>query len=308
MDDKPNIDIVVKTFLRLQSEICERFEEMDTDCPFVEETWTHTGGGGGRTRIIQGGHVFDKGGVNFSHVTGCRLPESATAKKPVIEGKPFEASGVSIVMHPRNPFVPTSHMNVRFFIADADSDNPVWWFGGGYDLTPYYGFVDDCVHWHTTAREACDKFDENYYADFKARCDQYFYLPHRKEARGIGGLFFDDFCDRGFDSSLAFVETIGLSYIDAYVPIVEMRYAHPFNDEHKEFQNYRRGRYVEFNLLYDRGTLFGLQSGGRTESILMSLPPRVEWKYGWRAQPGSEEESLVEFYLQPRDWASMTAA
>ena len=305
MEESPNIQSAVDMFRKLQDRICAGFEVLDPGHPFVHEDWVHGGGGGGLTRVIQGGNLFEKGGVNFSRVKGDRLPAAASARRPHIQGRPFEAAGVSIVMHPRNPFVPTSHMNVRCFVAGEGTEDAIWWFGGGYDLTPYYGNVEDCIHWHRTAKDACDRFDENYYPEFKASCDEYFYLPHRHEARGIGGLFFDDFADQDFSHSLEFVKAVGNSYMDAYLPIVKRRSILPFEKHHRQFQAYRRGRYVEFNLLYDRGTLFGLQSGGRTESILMSLPPRVQWKYNWQASPGSAEAELVDFYLKPRDWATM---
>jgi coproporphyrinogen III oxidase len=253
--------------------------------------------------VISDGNVFEKGGVNFSHVFGDSLPPSASATRPEMAGRSFQAMGVSLVIHPSNPFVPTSHANFRFFIAEKPGEAPVWWFGGGYDLTPYYGNEDDCRHWHQVAKTSCEPFGDELYPRFKKECDEYFYLPHRKETRGIGGLFFDDFNETGFDKSFEMVRTIANSYIKAYGPIVEARKGLSFNESQKQFQRYRRGRYVEFNLVYDRGTLFGLQSGlGRVESILMSLPPEVRWVYDWHPEPGSEEERLYTDFLRPRDW------
>jgi len=258
--------------------------------------------GGGRTRLIENGGVFEKGGVNFSHVKGSQLPKSATDARLELIGCSFEAMGVSLVMHPENPFVPTTHLNVRCFVAKKADGEMVWWFGGGYDLTPYYGFEEDCCHWHQTAKAACDPFGETVYPRFKKWCDDYFFLKHRGEPRGIGGLFFDDINEWDFETCFAFLKSIGDSFLKAYVPIVEKRKAMAYTAQQRQFQLYRRGRYVEFNLVYDRGTLFGLQSGGRTESILMSLPPRVEWRYNWRPDPGTKEFELYEKYLVPRDW------
>ena len=286
----------------LQNDLCRAIGQLEPDQSFREDQWRHESGGGGITRIIEKGTVFEKGGVNFSRVAGQRLPAASTLSRKGIAGKPFEATGVSVVMHPLNPYVPVSHMNVRFFVADPESDSPVWWFGGGYDLTPCYGFTEDCVHWHKTARATCRRFGDHFYAVFKQRCDEYFFIGHRNEPRGIGGLFFDDFNELGFDKSFDFMQGIGNSFAHAYLPIVEKRKDFPFTDKQREFQRYRRGRYVEFNLVYDRGTLFGLQSGGRTESILMSLPPRVEWRYDFKAEPGSEEARLTDYFLIPRDW------
>jgi coproporphyrinogen III oxidase len=248
------------------------------------------------------GSVFEKGGVNFSHVHGTQLPPSATAARPELAGRSFEAMGVSLVIHPENPYVPTSHANVRFFIAEKEGEEPVWWFGGGYDLTPYYGNEEDCRHWHQTARAACQPFGPEIYPRFKQWCDEYFFLKHRNEPRGVGGLFFDDYNQAGFEQSFALTRSVGDSYIDAYLPIVRRRKHVPWGQRERQFQLYRRGRYVEFNLVYDRGTLFGLQTGGRTESILMSLPPLVRWEYDWQPEPGSAEAELYQFYLQPRQW------
>jgi coproporphyrinogen III oxidase len=293
---------VVDFLKQLQSNCCDALQAFDPQTPFQEDLWEHRSGGGGITRVIENGGVFEKGGVNFSNIRGDSLPDSATASRAQISGKPFQATGVSLVLHPLNPFVPTCHMNVRFIIIDPDSNEPVWWFGGGYDLTPCYGFEEDCRHWHQTAKTACDGFDPEYYEKFKLHCDEYFYLQHRNEARGVGGLFFDDLNEPGFSRSFEFVQSVGESFIKAYTPIVERRLNCEYDESNKRFQRYRRGRYVEFNLVYDRGTLFGLQSRGRTESILMSLPPVVEWRYNWAPAMGSDEKKLTDFYLQPRDW------
>ncbi len=293
----------VKNYLlNLQDEICQSLQTFEPDVQFVEDAWERAEGGGGRSRVLTDGQVIEKGGVNFSHVSGDAMPASATAHRPELAGRSFEAMGVSLVIHPLNPYVPTSHANVRFFIAEKEGADPVWWFGGGYDLTPYYGNVEDCVHWHRTAKEACDAFDASYYAKFKNWCDDYFYLKHRGEARGVGGLFFDDFNEGGFDHAFAFMRAVGDSYCAAYCPIMEKRKNHPWSEKQKHFQLYRRGRYVEFNLVFDRGTLFGLQTGGRTESILMSLPPLVRWEYNWQPEAGSDEDKLYTDYLPARDW------
>lgn len=300
----PDFDSVFAYFRQLQDQICHALEQVDGGDGFIEDTWQYDKGGGGRSRVLEQGAVFEKAGVNFSEVFGSQLPESATRERPQITGKPFRAGGVSLVIHPRNPFVPTCHMNVRLIVADYQGDNPAWWFGGGYDLTPYYPFEEDCRHWHATARDACDRVDTDYYPRFKKWCDDYFFLKHRNETRGIGGLFFDDFVEGGFDHSLALVKSVGDSFIDAYLPIVKRRRHLPWSDEQETFQQIRRGRYVEFNLVYDRGTIFGLQSGGRTESILMSLPPRVQWRYDMQLPAGSLEAKLVTDFLRPRDWLS----
>lgn len=298
----PNKDAVKQYLLSLQNSICESLEEVEPSKKFLEDTWVRAEGGGGRSRVLVDGDVIEKGGVNFSHVYGSRMPASATAHRPELAGRSFEAMGVSLVIHPQNPFVPTSHMNVRFFVAEKEGEQPVWWFGGGYDLTPYYGNKDDCIHWHTTAKAACDPFDTSFYPRFKKWCDEYFYLKHRDEARGIGGLFFDDFNELDFKQSFAFLKSIGDSYVSAYLPIVQNRHGIIYNERERQFQLYRRGRYVEFNLVFDRGTLFGLQTGGRTESILMSLPPLVRWEYDYQPQPGSQEALLTEQFLPPQDW------
>ena len=293
---------VKEYLLDLQDRICQQLQELEPTAKFREDAWDREGGGGGRTRVIENGSVFEKGGVNFSHVYGTQLPPSATAARPELAGRSFEAMGVSLVIHPLNPLVPTSHANVRFFIAEQEGEEPVWWFGGGYDLTPYYGDTADCKQWHTTAKAACDPFGKDIYPRFKEWCDTYFHLKHRDEARGVGGLFFDDFNELGFDDSFALMRAIGDSYTEAYAPIVKKHAGRPYTETQKNFQLYRRGRYVEFNLVFDRGTLFGLQSGGRTESILMSLPPQVSWQYDWHPEPGSEEAELYDAFLPIRDW------
>lgn len=286
--------------LALQDRICAGLEAIDGG-QFVEDTWQRDAGGGGRTRVMEGGAVIEKGGVNFSHVYGDAMPASATAHRPELAGRRFNAMGVSLVIHPRNPYAPTSHANVRFFIAEADGQEPIWWFGGGFDLTPYYPFDEDIVHWHQTAKAACDPFGEQVYADYKRWCDDYFFLKHRGETRGVGGLFFDDLNAGGFEHCFALTQSIGEAYIQAYAPILAKRKDTPYGEREKDFQLYRRGRYVEFNLVFDRGTLFGLQTGGRTESILMSLPPLVTWKYNYTPEAGSAEARLTD-YLKPRDW------
>ncbi|WP_457674013.1 oxygen-dependent coproporphyrinogen oxidase [Thiolapillus sp.] len=301
MKDKPDIQAVKHYLLALQDNICSGLAELD-DRDFAEDSWEREQGGGGRSRVLEDGSVLEKAGVNFSHIHGDRLPGSATAARPELAGRGFEALGVSLVIHPRNPHVPTSHANVRFFIAEKAGEEPVWWFGGGYDLTPYYGVEEDCIHWHRTARDICRPFGEDVYPRYKQWCDEYFYLKHRNEPRGIGGLFFDDLNQWGFERSFAFMRAVGDSYLDAYLPIVKQRMNTPWEERERDFQLYRRGRYVEFNLVYDRGTLFGLQSGGRTESILMSLPPLVKWRYDWQPESGSAEARLYEYFLKPRDW------
>ena len=299
---QPDIDAVRKYLLCLQDNICKELEAIDGEAKFELDQWQREAGGGGRTRVLNAGRVFEQGGVNFSEVSGDNMPPSATANRPELAGRSFRAMGVSLVIHPRNPFVPTSHANVRFFIAEKEGEAPIWWFGGGYDLTPYYGNEDDVIHWHQTAKAACEPFGEEVYPRFKAWCDEYFYLKHRDERRGVGGLFFDDLNEWGFERCFAFMQAVGNSYLPAYLPIVQKRMDTPFGDEERDFQLYRRGRYVEFNLVYDRGTLFGLQSGGRTESILMSLPPLVKWRYNWQPEPGSAEARLYSDFLLPRDW------
>ncbi|MCW8887180.1 MAG: oxygen-dependent coproporphyrinogen oxidase [Motiliproteus sp.] len=296
----------VKPFMEsLQEQICDGLQQLEPSARFVEECWTKESGGGGRSRVISSGSVIEKGGVNFSHVMGENMPASATAHRPELAGRSYQAVGVSLVIHPDNPFVPTSHANVRFFIAEKPGEEPIWWFGGGFDLTPYYGFDEDCRDWHRQAKAACDPFGADRYQNYKEWCDRYFYLKHRNEPRGVGGLFFDDLNEPDFDHCFDFVKGVGETYLKAYMPIVERRKDHPFTEQHKEFQRYRRGRYVEFNLVYDRGTLFGLQSGGRTESILMSLPPEVRWEYNWQPEAGTEEARLYEHFLVAKDWAEM---
>jgi coproporphyrinogen III oxidase len=286
--------------LVLQDRICAGLEAIDGS-QFVEDTWQRDAGGGGRTRVMEGGAVIEKGGVNFSHVYGDAMPASATAHRPELAGRRFNAMGVSLVIHPRNPHAPTSHANVRFFIAEAEGQEPIWWFGGGFDLTPYYPFDEDIVHWHQTAKAACDPFGGQVYADYKRWCDDYFFLKHRGETRGVGGLFFDDLNAGGFEQCFGLTQSIGEAYFQAYAPILAKRKDTPYSEREKDFQLYRRGRYVEFNLVFDRGTLFGLQTGGRTESILMSLPPLVTWKYNYTPEAGSAEARLTG-YLKPRDW------
>ena len=299
--------VTVRNYLlNLQDNICAALTKVDGS-EFTEDAWQHQGSalihsGDGRTRVMADSVVIEKGGVNFSHVKGSNLPPSASAKRPELAGKAFEAMGVSLVIHPNNPFAPTSHMNVRFFVAGAETDNPIWWFGGGFDLTPYYGFDEDAKHWHQTAKKACEPFGKDVYAEYKKWCDDYFYLKHRDEQRGIGGLFFDDLNEPNFELSFAQMQSVGDHFVPAYVPILEKRKDLDFSAEQRDWQLYRRGRYVEFNLVFDRGTLFGLQSGGRTESILMSLPPLVKWEYQREITPDSFEEKLMNVYLKPQDW------
>lgn len=300
------IERVKKYLLELQDSICRGLETEDGSGRFEEDLWERKAGGGGRTRVLEQGDVFEQAGVNFSHVFGNRLPPSATAARPELEGRDFQALGISLVIHPRNPHVPTSHANVRFFIANKpgagnDEDDSVWWFGGGYDLTPYYPNIEDVVHWHQTVKDTCQPFGDDVYPRYKQWCDDYFYLKHRNETRGVGGLFFDDLNEWDFERCFDFMQTIGNSYLPAYLPIVKRRKQTEYNERERAFQLYRRGRYVEFNLVYDRGTLFGLQSGGRTESILMSLPPLVSWRYNYQPKTGSAEAEL-DNYLKPRDW------
>ena len=300
---------VERYLLNLQDRICAAIEQADGAGRFIEDAWRRDdvgaeavqSGGGGRTRVLKQGAVFEQAGVNFSRVQGERLPPSASAHRPELAGRAWTALGVSLVIHPHNPYVPTTHLNVRYFEARADADEPGWWFGGGFDLTPYYAFDDDILHWHRVAHDLCAPFGADVYAKYKRWCDEYFYLKHRGETRGVGGLFFDDLSAGGFGNSFAFQQAVGNGFLDAYIPIVEKRKSTPFGEREREFQLYRRGRYVEFNLVYDRGTLFGLQSGGRTESILMSLPPRVRFEYAYAPEAGSPEARLAE-YLRPRDW------
>jgi coproporphyrinogen III oxidase len=298
----PDKAAVKAYLLDLQDRICKTLAAEDGGAEFIEDSWVRAEGGGGRSRVLTNGKVIEKGGVNFSHVHGTQMPASATAHRPELAGRAFEAMGVSLVIHPHNPYVPTSHANVRFFIAEKEGAAPVWWFGGGYDLTPYYANEADVVHWHQTAKNACNPHGEELYPRFKKWCDEYFYIKHRDEARGVGGLFFDDYNAESFEHSFAVMRAVGDSYVPAYQPIVNARKAVPFAERERDFQLYRRGRYVEFNLVYDRGTLFGLQTGGRTESILMSLPPLVRWEYDWQPEVGSAEAELYEKFLPQRDW------
>lgn len=293
----------VKAFLLdLQDRICRALEQQDGEAVFEQDQWERAQGGGGRSRVLRQGRVFEQAGVNFSHVFGRKMPASATAHRPELAGRSFEAMGVSLVIHPNNPYVPTSHANVRFFIAEKEGEAPVWWFGGGFDLTPFYPFAEDCQHWHDTAKALCAPYGEDVYQQHKDWCDKYFFLPHRCETRGVGGLFFDDLNEWGFEKSFSYMRAVGNGYLEAYLPIVEKRHPTPYGEREREFQLYRRGRYVEFNLVYDRGTLFGLQSGGRTESILMSMPPLARWEYCYEPEPGSPEADLYENYLKPREW------
>jgi coproporphyrinogen III oxidase len=296
-----DLDAVKQYLLALQEDICKQLEAIDGGS-FVEDSWQREEGGGGRSRVLENGAIIEKGGVNFSHVFGTRLPPSATAHRPELAGRHWQAMGVSLVIHPRNPYAPTSHANVRFFIAEKEGEQPVWWFGGGFDLTPYYGNEEDVRHWHQTAHDACQPFGDDIYPRFKTWCDEYFFLKHRNEARGVGGLFFDDYNAPGFTDSFALMRAVGDAYIRAYRPILEKRKDTPYGERERDFQLYRRGRYVEFNLVLDRGTLFGLQSGGRTESILMSLPPLVSWRYDWQPEAGSAEAELTEKFLPAQDW------
>lgn len=295
-------DAVKAWLLDLQDRIVAELEQEDGEGRFIEDAWDRAEGGGGRSRVLADGAVFEKAGVNFSHVFGDQLPPSASAHRPELAGRSFQAMGVSLVIHPRNPYVPTSHANVRFFVAEKEGEAPVWWFGGGFDLTPFYGYEEDAVGWHRVARDACQPFGDEIYPEFKAWCDDYFFIKHRGEPRGVGGLFFDDFNRLGFEDSFALTRSIGDAYVRAYRPIVARRKATPFGQRERDFQLYRRGRYVEFNLVYDRGTLFGLQSGGRTESILMSLPPLVRWDYDWHPEAGTPEAELYEKFLIHREW------
>lgn len=285
----------------LQSRIVESLELVDGK-NFLHDSWNRPEGGGGTSCLLEEGNVFERAGVGFSHVLGSKLPPAATIAHPEAAGRNWEAMGVSLVLHPRNPYVPTVHMNIRFFVAEKEGETPIWWFGGGMDLTPYYGFTDDCVHFHRTNKTALDAFDAAYYPDFKKHCDKYFHLKHRKEPRGIGGIFFDDFNELGFERSFELHRAVGDSFLQAYLPIVQRRKDSPYTENERDFQAYRRGRYVEFNLVYDRGTLFGLQSNGRTESILMSMPPVVKWRYDWKPEANSPESKLYSDFLIDKDW------
>ena len=296
----------VETYLTtLQSRICERLELIDQSAGFATESWDRPEGGGGISRVLADGDVIEKGGVNFSHVVGSSMPASETQHRPELAGRSFRALGVSLVIHPRNPHAPTSHANVRMFMAEKPGAEPVWWMGGGFDLTPYYGYEEDAVSWHTQAKAACDPFGEAVYPRFKQWCDDYFYIPHRQEPRGVGGLFYDDLNEWGFDQTFAFMRSVGDGFLNAYAPILERRKDTPWTEEERQWQLYRRGRYVEFNLVHDRGTLFGLQTNGRTEAILMSLPPLVRWEYGLTPGEGTPEARLMSDFLPPRDWLSV---
>ena len=299
-----NLDVEnVKQYLtHLQDSICEALEQEDETGLFREDAWQREEGGGGRSRVLVDGEVFESAGINFSHVHGAGLPASATAHRPELAGRSFQALGVSLVIHPLNPYIPTSHANVRFFIAEKEGAEPVWWFGGGFDLTPYYAFEQDVVHWHTIAKQACEPFGVDVHQRYKRWCDEYFFLKHRNEPRGVGGLFFDDLNEWEFEKCFAFMQSVGDHYLGAYQPIVNRRKDTPYGERERDFQLYRRGRYVEFNLVYDRGTLFGLQTGGRTESILMSMPPLVKWRYNWQPDAGTPEAELYEKFLAPKNW------
>lgn len=297
-----DINVVKEYLLTLQARITYALQDADADLALQQDDWQRKSGGGGRSRVMQDGKVFEQAGINFSHVYGDSLPPSASAGRPELARRSFQALGDSLVIHPLNPYVPATHMNVRFLVAEKKDAEPVWWFGGGFDLTPFYGFEEDARYWHKTAKEACVEFGEDVYPKYKKWCDEYFYIRHRQEPRGIGGLFFDDLNEWGFKKCFAFMQSIGDHFLKAYLPIVERRKDMSYGERERNFQLYRRGRYVEFNLVYDRGTLFGLQSGGRTESILMSLPPQVKWQYNWQPEPGSAEAELYEKFLKPRDW------
>jgi len=303
--DIPEPEAVLTWLTNFQESVIAAMVDLDPRARFSTDRWERPGGGGGVSRACVNGDVLEKAGVNFSSVQGTSLPASATATRPELAGRPFRAMGVSMVMHPHNPYCPTSHANIRF-MAVGEPGKVSWWFGGGFDLTPYYGFTEDARAWHRAAAAACAPFGKSLYAKYKAECDRYFYLPHRKETRGIGGLFFDDYNRGGFVKAFRFARSVGEAYAPAYAKILRKRHNTPYGKRERQFQLYRRGRYVEFNLLYDRGTLFGLQSGGRTESILMSLPPLVRWEYDFQPAPGSPEARLTEFYLQPRDWLKKT--
>jgi coproporphyrinogen III oxidase len=292
---------VYEFFAAVQGRIVDALQALD-DAPFRTDAWQRAEGGGGVSRVVEDGKVFERGGVNLSRVQGAGLPASASALRPQLAGRVYDAMGVSLVLHPRNPYCPTVHMNVRFFIATKPGETPIWWFGGGMDMTPYYGFEEDVRHFHCVCKRALDPFDPAYYARFKRWCDEYFHLKHRAEPRGIGGIFFDDLAEHGFDASFALTRSVAEHFLPAYLPVLERRRSLSYGEREREFQAYRRGRYVEFNLVYDRGTLFGLQSGGRTESILMSMPPRAAWRYDWKPQPGSPEAALYSDFLRVRDW------
>ena len=299
---KNEIQSVDDYFQAMQTKICASLEEIDGKGLFHKDPWERSDGGGGTTCVMREGNIFEQAAVGYSNIQGKQMPPSATIKRPELAGKSFMAIGISLVLHPKNPYVPTTHANLRFFSAADSEAKPIWWFGGGFDLTPFYPFHEDVVHWHQKAKEACDPFGEHLYPKYKKWCDEYFFLKHREETRGVGGLFFDDLNEYGFSKTFNFVKAVGDQFLPAYLPIVEARCNHEFSERERQFQLYRRGRYVEFNLIHARGTLFGLQSGGRVESILMSLPPKVRWEYNWKPQPGSPEAELYKNYLEPRDW------
>ena len=303
--DVPDLQAVKSFLLKLQDDICQTLELADGKGHFKQDEWQREEGGGGRTRVLTNGNVIEQGGVNFSHVSGGQMPASATANRPELAGRSFEAMGVSLVIHPHNPYIPTSHANVRFFVAEKEGEQPIWWFGGGFDLTPFYPFIEDVQHWHSVAKNLCTPFGEEVYDKYKAWCDDYFFLKHRNETRGVGGLFFDDLNANGFEQSFAFMQAVGNGFLDAYIPIIERRKECSFGERERQFQLYRRGRYVEFNLVYDRGTLFGLQTGGRTESILMSMPPMARWEYNMQPKSNTPEAKLTEEFLKPRDWLKL---
>ncbi|MFT5234716.1 MAG: coproporphyrinogen III oxidase [Shewanella sp.] len=298
----PDSSVVKAFLLDLQQRICDGLEQLDGEAKFKADSWKRAEGGGGTSRVLTQGKIFEQAGVNFSHVRGASMPASATAHRPELAGRSFEAMGVSLVIHPNNPYIPTTHANVRFFIAQKEGADPVWWFGGGFDLTPYYPFEEDVIEWHQHAHDLCHPFGEEVYPKYKKWCDEYFYLPHRDETRGVGGLFFDDLNAEGFDTSFAFMQAVGNGFLTSYAPIVERRKEIEYGEKERDFQLYRRGRYVEFNLVYDRGTLFGLQTGGRTESILMSMPPLVRWEYMYTPEENSPEALLYTDFLTPKDW------
>ncbi|QII36757.1 oxygen-dependent coproporphyrinogen oxidase [Rouxiella badensis] len=302
MNQLPDINQVKAFLLSLQDQICQKLSAVDGRAQFKQDQWVREEGGGGQSRVLTGGAIFEQAGVNFSHVSGATLPASATAHRPELAGRSFQAMGVSLVIHPLSPYIPTSHANVRFFIAEKPGEAPVWWFGGGFDLTPYYGFEEDARHWHQTAADLCQPFGDDVYSKYKKWCDDYFFIKHRNEARGIGGLFFDDLNSPDFAHCFAFMQAVANGFTDAYLPIVERRKTLTWGEREREFQLYRRGRYVEFNLVWDRGTLFGLQTGGRTESILMSMPPLVRWEYGFEPDENSPEAALYRDFLPVRDW------
>ena len=304
-----NYDVIIPTIkhylLGLQTKICLNVENEDQQQKFLIDDWLRAEGGGGKTCVLSEGLIIERGAVNFSHVFGKALPASASQRHPSLASTGFQATGISLIIHPRNPYVPTVHMNLRFIVSSATDSQPAqWWFGGGFDLTPYYAFLEDCRHWHLTAKQSCDPFGLELYPQYKKNCDDYFYLKHRQEARGIGGLFFDDLNQWEFDQCFEFIKSVGDHFLLAYLPILQRRKNHAYGKRERQFQAYRRSRYVEFNLIYDRGTLFGLQSGGRVESILTSLPPQAHWQYNWQPEPGSKEAALTEKFLIARDWAS----